>query len=298
MELRQLQYFLAIAENENMTQAAKAIHVSQPTLSTTLRDLEKELGFSLFTRTGKRLELNESGRYYAKRVREALDLLEEARKTARDNAHARERVVNCAVEIPVGHAGELLRTFHLQHPDIIVRMGYPDSSTFYQQVIDVKLFGSQIKIKNDSTILLGKEQFVAILPANHPLTNKDPFYLYDLKDEPFIVTNPSGLRSTVLDMCHEAGFEPNIAVETQLYSEALSLVESDIGCTIGTTFTWLGNQHFNVSVHTCKDVQRSRYLYANLNDSIEITEATKTFIEFLSSYAKEITQKYETEKES
>lgn len=163
MELRQLQYFLAIAENENMTQAAKAIHVSQPTLSTTLRDLEKELGFSLFTRTGKRLELNESGRYYAKRVREALDLLEEARKTARDNAHARERVVNCAVEIPVGHAGELLRTFHLQHPDIIVRMGYPDSSTFYQQVIDVKLFGSQIKIKNDSTILLGKEQFVAIL---------------------------------------------------------------------------------------------------------------------------------------
>lgn len=60
---------------------------------------------------GKRLELNDSGRYYAKRVQEALGILEEAQKTARDNAHARERIVNCAVEIPVGHAGELLRTF-------------------------------------------------------------------------------------------------------------------------------------------------------------------------------------------
>lgn len=68
MELRQLEYFLAIAKSENMTQAAKLIHVSQPTLSTTLRDLERELGFSLFNRTGKRLELNDSGRYYAKRV--------------------------------------------------------------------------------------------------------------------------------------------------------------------------------------------------------------------------------------
>ena len=65
MELRQLEYFLAIAKSENMTQAANLIHVSQPTLSTTLRDLERELGFSLFNRMGKRLELNDSGRNYS-----------------------------------------------------------------------------------------------------------------------------------------------------------------------------------------------------------------------------------------
>lgn len=80
MELRQLQYFLAIAECENMTQAAKMIHISQPSLSANLRDLEQELGFQLFNRMGKRLELNDSGRYYAKRVQEALGILEEAQK--------------------------------------------------------------------------------------------------------------------------------------------------------------------------------------------------------------------------
>ncbi len=237
MELRQLQYFLAIAECENMTQAAKMIHISQPSLSANLRDLEQELGFQLFNRMGKRLELNDSGRYYAKRVQEALGILEEAQKTACDNAHARERIVNCAVEIPVGHAGELLRAFYDQHPDILIRMGYPDSSTFSQQVIDIKLFGSQLKLTEENTIPLGKEQYVAILPSNHPLANEKHFKLSMLRNEDFILTNPSDLRTTVTEMCHEAGFEPTIVAETQLYSEALSLVESGIGCTIGTTFT-------------------------------------------------------------
>ena len=293
MELRQLQYFLAIAECENMTQAAKMIHISQPSLSANLRDLEQELGFQLFNRMGKRLELNDSGRYYAKRVQEALGILEEAQKTACDNAHVRDSIVNCAVEIPVGHAGELLRTFYDLHPDILVRMGYPDSSTFSQQVIDIKLFGSPLKLEEDNTILLGKEQYVAILPSNHPLANEEHFKLAMLRDEQFILTNPSDLRNTVTEMCHEAGFEPNIVAETQLYSEALSLVESGIGCTIGTTFTWLGHHHFNIAVKVCEDVQRYRYLYANLNSDIETTDATKTFIDFLKSYSKEITQSYE-----
>ena len=292
MELRQLHYFLAIAECENMTQAANMIHVSQPTLSTTLRDLERELGFPLFNRTGKRLSLNESGRYFAKRVREALDLLEEAQQTARDNAHTRERIVNCALEIPVGHPGELLRSFRLRHPEIVIRMGYPDSSTFYQQVIDLTLFGSLLEVENEHTTLLGKEQFVGILPSDHPLADKDSFELRMLKDEPFILTNPSELRTTVIEMCHEAGFQPNIITETQLYSEALSLVESGIGCTVGTTFTWLGKQRFNVSAKIPRDVQRMRYLYAHRNSDIETSQATKTFIEFLQSYAQEVMQEY------
>ena len=82
MELRQLEYFLAIVQCENMTQASKMIHISQPSLSAYLRDLEQELGFQLFNRTGKRLELNDSGRYYAKRVQEALGILEEAQKNS------------------------------------------------------------------------------------------------------------------------------------------------------------------------------------------------------------------------
>ena len=54
MELRQLKYFLTIAESNNVSDAAKKLHVSQPAISTALKDLEKELGFPLFDRTGKR----------------------------------------------------------------------------------------------------------------------------------------------------------------------------------------------------------------------------------------------------
>ena len=135
MELRQLQYFLAIAECENMTQAAKMIHISQPSLSANLRDLEQELGFQLFNRMGKRLELNDSGRYYARRVQEALGILEEAQKTACDNAHARERIVNCAVEIPVGHAGEFCEPSTTSIPTFLYVWATPIQVRFLSKLL-------------------------------------------------------------------------------------------------------------------------------------------------------------------
>ena len=290
MELRQLTYFLAIANCENMTHASKMLHVSQPTLSTALRDLERELGFPLFTRSGKRLELNESGRQYAKRVQEAVNLLEEAQRTARTTAQRRERIVNCAVQIPVGHPGELLRLFHEQYPDIVIRMGYPDSNAFSNQTIDLELFGSQIIYEEDRIIPLGKESYVAILPVNHRLAQEDPFMLRMLKDEPFVFSDPSDLRSTVEGMCHEAGFSPKIITETQLYSEVLSIVESGIACTIGTTFTWLASQRFNVIAKPCHDVSRVRYLYARLPEAREPSNATKVFIDFFRTYVQSVEQ--------
>ena len=63
MEFRQLEYFLATARLNNMTEAARQMHVSQPSLSNAVKSLETELGVPLFNRHGKRIELNEAGRY-------------------------------------------------------------------------------------------------------------------------------------------------------------------------------------------------------------------------------------------
>jgi LysR family transcriptional regulator, benzoate and cis,cis-muconate-responsive activator of ben and cat genes len=64
MELRHLRYFVAVAEMENVSRAALKLHVSQPTLSTQIRDLEDELGFTLFERTGKAVRLTGAGFYF------------------------------------------------------------------------------------------------------------------------------------------------------------------------------------------------------------------------------------------
>ncbi|WP_181185812.1 LysR family transcriptional regulator [Lactiplantibacillus pentosus] len=78
MRLRQLRYFLVVARMENITKAAQLIHVSQPALSRSLKELEQEIGVPLFIRNGHSLKLNESGRYFQKQVAQSLKLVDDA----------------------------------------------------------------------------------------------------------------------------------------------------------------------------------------------------------------------------
>ena len=288
MDSRQLHYFLAIAACENMSEAAEQLHISQPALSTSLRNLKKEIGSPLFDRHGKKLAINENGRYLAKRAQAAFDILEEASETIRTNAAERLLTVNCGLEIPVGNCGTLLRGFYDAHPGISIRMGYPGSTQFANQSLDVTLFGSPLKIEEDNVVTLGKEALMVILPPEHPLADKPDLRLADLRRDPFIFTNPSVMRTASVSMCAEAGFEPNIIMETQLFSEALSLVEAGIGCAIGAEITWLANMPYHVVARKPADVSRSRYLYARIPEHQTPTPATWTFINFLQDYAESV----------
>lgn len=78
MRLRQLRYFLVVARMENITKAAQLIHVSQPALSRSLKELEQEIGVPLFIRNGHSLKLNESGCYFQKQVAQSLKLVDDA----------------------------------------------------------------------------------------------------------------------------------------------------------------------------------------------------------------------------
>ena len=74
MELRVLRYFLAVAREENITAAAEVLHITQPTLSKQLMDLEKELGKQLFIRGKRKITLTEEGMFLRKRAQEIVDL--------------------------------------------------------------------------------------------------------------------------------------------------------------------------------------------------------------------------------
>ena len=86
MELRHLRYFVAVAETENVSKAALRLHVSQPSLSRQVRDLEEELGFPLLERRAKSVRLTEAGRVFLVEVREMLARVETGVRKARDAA--------------------------------------------------------------------------------------------------------------------------------------------------------------------------------------------------------------------
>ncbi len=124
MELRHLRYFVAVAEEENVTRAAGRLHVSQPALSRQVRDLEDELGFALLRRTAKAVSLTEAGRAFLAEARAVLQRAEEAVKAARAVA------VGGAGELHVGYAPSptvrllppSLRAFQAELPQVRVKL--------------------------------------------------------------------------------------------------------------------------------------------------------------------------------
>lgn len=285
MEFSQLQYFECVARHENMTRAAEELHVSQPSLSATIKSLEAELGASLFNRAGKRLFLTDSGRYFAQRSKEIQAALADACDVVSSLEDKRSRTVNCSVQIPIGHPGRLIRKFHDLHPDIHLNIGYPSAAMFERQTVDVSLFGSSITIEDGDVIQLCTEDFVMVMPKDHPLAGQESVRLADFSDEHFIFTEPSEFYDTALSMCREVGFEPRVEYHNQLYSEALYMAEAGLGCCLAGSISWLANHKLDVCVKPLSDVHRVRHLYARIPQDFAPSPATWKFVQFLQDAA-------------
>lgn len=124
MELRHLRYFVAVAEQENVSRAALRLHVSQPALSRQIRDLEDELGFLLFQRSAKSVRLTEAGRQFLAEARAVLLRAEEAVTAARAVATGRrgELLVGYAPVPTVRLLPPALRAFQAEAPGVRVRL--------------------------------------------------------------------------------------------------------------------------------------------------------------------------------
>ncbi len=266
MELHQLTYFLTIAENQSITKASQQLHVSQSALSVALRDLEQELGFTLFDRNGGRLHLNDNGYYMEKHVRIALALIDNARSTISKNIDRQQKVVKCATNMTLGKIGEaFISAYRKTHPDTILRFGFRGSLTFKSTLPDIEFYGTEKELRQDDyTAKILQERFFVAFSSDCPLANKSAINLRDLQAEAFIMTGPGEMQDTVLSMFEEANYFPNVVSEVQLYSEVLNLVRAGLGYTIVPEYSWLDNLQ-GLAIKPIADVKRQRNIYALLS---------------------------------
>lgn len=286
MELRQLEYFLAIAKTGNMTAASKELHVSQPSLSVALKKLEEELGASLFDRDGKRLVINDNGSYLAQQAEQIKQVLRETKATLEQGAEQRLLTINCIMRMPLGDTGKMLQGFHQRHPDCTVRLGWIDSGIFEKETADLVLMSTPLALDDPDSILLGQEDYALLVPNSHPYANKDTVRLADMKNESFVISS-GGKKNTCFDpvsMCTQAGFEPKIVGETYWFSDALNLAAAGIGCCIAPRVSWLAGYDLPLTVKTISDVHLTRYLYIKIPHQSIPTAMTWDFIDYLQDY--------------
>lgn len=195
MEFRVLQYFLAVAREESVSGAAEYLHLSQPTLSRQLKDLEEELGKQLFIRGNRKITLTEEGMLLRKRAEEIVDLV---KKTEEEVSSSDETI---AGNIYIG-AGESAGNRILAKAAFELKQNYPDvrfhissgNSVFVMEQLDKGLidfgviYGEVNHSKYDSIKANFKDNFVVYMRKDSELAQKEFITPEDLLDKPLIIS--------------------------------------------------------------------------------------------------------------
>jgi len=244
MDLRQLRYVLAIAEERHMTRAAERLGIQQPPLSQQLRALEAELGAQLFRRKPRGMEPTQAGAALAEEARAILARVEhaaaEARRTARGEAGRLGLGFTSSASFhPL--VPRAIRAFRDAHP--LVSLSLDESGTvelaagLRGERLDAAFIRSPIGPQDDLTVqsLLDEAMFAA-LPAGHPLAAAaTPLDLPALAGETLILYRRPlgpGLYDAIIAACQRAGFSPQIGQEAPRMLSTLSLVASGLGVSL------------------------------------------------------------------
>ena len=237
MDLRQLEYFVAVCEELHFTKAAEKLGMSQPTLSQQIRSLENEVGTPLFDRIGKRIVLTEAGRLLLDysiqmfRIRKnAVDAIDELCN------HQRGALVIGAIPSDLDYRiTQLLIDFHKEFPH--VRLTVLTSVEVLKQVLEMEVdIGIGILPLPDERIVsipLSSEEYVLVVPGNHELADRSSIDIEELRHISTVMYPKGTLgRELVDDCCRKFGFSLDPIIETTTPFSLIHLVKANIGATI------------------------------------------------------------------
>ncbi|MEE3954572.1 LysR substrate-binding domain-containing protein [Peribacillus frigoritolerans] len=240
MELRHIRYFVALAEELNFSRASERLHIAQPPLSRQIQQLEGEVGVLLFHRTNRRVELTNAGKAFLEKAYQMLDLVEDAFDTARMTARAEHGKLVIAFTGTGENILPIVQKYRAKYPFVNLNLQQMGTTAqihaLHGKQIDVGLLtppvnSEQLIVKNYMHLPLK-----AMLPEKHPLAMKGgPISIADLADESFVITPRvigPGFYDVITKTCLQAGFSPNITVETHDLQTVMSLVSLGMGVSL------------------------------------------------------------------
>jgi DNA-binding transcriptional LysR family regulator len=193
----QLRYFVAVAEEGQITSAARKLHLAQPALSQAIAQLEGELGFKLLQRHARGVTLTEAGRAFYEKARSAVDAAADASQTASALARAQARTIEFGfVGAPPGlDSPAPLEAFARAHPDIDLRfreLPFPSSPTgTWLADVDVAVCHAPLRASDVWIEPLRREPRVVLAPTRHRLSQQAELTPADVSDETYIGFHPS-----------------------------------------------------------------------------------------------------------
>ncbi|MGW8501565.1 LysR family transcriptional regulator [Streptomyces sp. CLCI03] len=240
MELRQLAYFVAVAEEQNFTRAAERVHISQSGVSAQIRQLERDLGAELFDRSARTATLTAAGAAALAPARAALAAAAAVGQAVGDVAGViRGRItVGMVVDCTVTPLFDALAAFHRAHPGVEIALLEDNSDRLVQAVragtVDVALIGTATAAPAGlEALTLVSERLVVAVPPDHPLAHRPRVTLRDLTDHPVIcMPTGTGLRTVFDQACAAQGLHPVIALQAGAADAMADLATRGLGVAV------------------------------------------------------------------
>ncbi|WP_248961120.1 LysR family transcriptional regulator [Sphaerisporangium perillae] len=237
MELRQLEYFVAVAEDCHFTRAAKRLHVAQSGLSASIRSLERELGAPLFLRSTRQVELTPAGRALLVEARRALS----ATDAAKDAVAAVRGLLRGSLAIGslqclhVVHLPAVLARFLAAHPGLEISMRHGGSGELIEQVragrLDLAFVSRPARCPDDVVLEpLAGEPLVLACPPEHPFAARAQVEPVELRSERFVDFPPDwGTRDLADSVLAAAGVDRRVSLEVTDVHSLLDVVTFGLG---------------------------------------------------------------------
>jgi DNA-binding transcriptional LysR family regulator len=245
MELRHLRYFVMVAEEKHFTRAAARLNMQQPPLSQQIRALEDELGFDLFKRHPKGVDLTTGGAVFLDEAKTILARVKEGSRRAARVAKGVEGTLaigftSSAAAHPL--IPRIIRAFREQYPAVAITLDEGNAGRLTERSmasqLDVGILRAPVSRPDGIEFhRLLVEELLMVLPVGHPALSDHPdaIELQAIRDEPFIlVRRPGapGMYANLLRACQAAGFEPHVAFEVERMLTNVSLVAAGEGVSV------------------------------------------------------------------
>ena len=241
MTFRQLRYFTVLAEELHFGRAATRLHISQPPLSASLRQLEDELGVQLLERTSKRVAMTRAGEVFYRQACRLLSQLGDTQDLVKRLAESASGLVRIGFTPTMifRHLPDLLAEFQRRHPGIDIQLIEKNSIDQIEALslsrLDIGFIHSLPLPSTIASHVIADEEFVCCLPIHHPLSTRSSVTLGDLVSEPLVMFNRSlapHYYDHIVGLFHVANVEPTIRHEVSHWLTIIALIAHGVGISL------------------------------------------------------------------
>jgi DNA-binding transcriptional LysR family regulator len=239
MDIRELSYFLEVAQEASFSKASVKLHLSQPTLSKVVKSLEDEIGMALFDRSTRRIQLTEAGEIVQAQAQMILHAMENLHSAVADLSEMKTGKFKLGLPPVIGSSffPEIIAQFHALHPQIKIELVEEGGKLIERSLLEGSLDLGIVVLPVDEQLFeivpIIQRELKLVVNTKHPLAGSNTVSLQELHNEAFILFRQGfALHDRVREACIRNGFEPIISYESTQWDLISEMVIANLGISL------------------------------------------------------------------